>query len=1209
MKEEGSVAFLLLGLFMAAVLTTLFFVLKKHNISPAPVYTPIVTPAPSVSPAPRVSPAPTPSPRVSPAPTPSPVFGSIIPSTPAPAPSPIVAQVRANTPAPSTPPSQSLPAEFVAFLNSALSALLSEETAIQLGVDLALKGEKSIIFSLLKSLSKKISQLGELSKSISQTIAKRWAERTMTGSMKFRFPSLDVLKRARLGLSWGKESTKLGENTAKNLKSVAGRSFDVAGALTDAGVRIATSAGRLATAGAKMAMSMATDPIMVAMVVGMALDSKNVGNFAQLSQTSDLLLERNNQLKDTYNATIDCYSWPPGPTCPPSPAPSPTPARSPAPSPGPAPSPTPARSPAPSPGPAPSPKPGRWPQFFGPHDLVDYDVLFADMKTRIYSLIADPGDPHEGFKATIDLIAALPQTGSVPGVLSSLTSLFNSINYLTGTADPVMAPFIWAKQDSQRLIQSAATNLNGVPGTDRIIARLNLLLAMQGIVSNYILQIIQNGGQEIDISTFTTLVMTPLPDSLIKALVDVEMDQDCLNSGGIVFNPGNGWDSHTCTWATKEDCHGSFPWVNPDNTIQDDLTPNTTKLLCMTTCPAPSPAGSPGPAPQIPCPAPSPCPAIRDPSTKANMTYTEWRNKDWFSRANLVDTGGKGAWNANLDKNAIPVGGACIIGDAGFHQFCEKPQTVGLCNGQNPSAHNKYDRTTGTCVNTAQLCQIKGVSFAPNLAASLLGPGDIEGSSYPSCYVSGTQHAASALVGDTIMRFYSSTATACINFDPIPNINSGDPVVNAVVNGITQNVLNPIGQGLTTFASDVEAGILQAVGALATGVGYVIDTAVQANSQQNVQDTINSLSCVVGAGSCSTQLGDSLCTGNPAFNGQGRTKYFSLGNRFQCCKPTQTVDSNGNCKDVCRSDQVQDLAGGCTCAGTAKPIDFGTYCGTTADCPACPSGQRHRNSWDCSCDCPDMTWNYNGQCISNTQCPSGYWVKSGVLTVGSINDCTPVVAGQNPPPKLLDSYGQGNCTFDWKLGNGSNWSVTINKSCFDASALGDATAQANIQNNKVDCQLNDWTDTSQCGTGGCNTTGTKTQSTTVKTQPSGGGSACPPLTRTTPCANSSCPGTSSNNPCPYGLSLDGVNCNSSYPDRGPNSLNNTNIESDVLIKQLFGQITGYCAPGQYLGPTGTNCYYCPINTYQPYNNITKNGNICAPCPPGKTAVPGSASCQ
>jgi hypothetical protein len=396
-----------------------------------------------------------------------------------------------------------------------------------------------------------------------------------------------------------------------------------------------------------------------------------------------------------------------------------------------------------------------------------------------------------------------------------------------------------------------------------------------------------------------------------------------------------------------------------------------------------------------------------------------------------------------------------------------------------------------------------------------------------------------------------------------------------------------------------------------TGVATpVIQSTIQAAPALVSSQTASTIGGLF-TGQSTAPTGDALCTSNPTYNNAGRTKYFSTSDgKYNCCKPGQTVNASGTCIDVCRADQIRDSAGGCTCAGTAKPIEFGTYCGTTANCPACPSGQKFATTWDCSCTCPGTTWNYNGQCINNTQCPSGYWVKAGVMSVRSINDCTPVVAGQKAPVKLTSSgsacgWADGHCVynFNFTLDGGRSFSTSVNAFNYD-SAYATAIAQANDENNRVDCVMNDWTDTSQCNSGTC----TKTQSRTVRTQPSARGTACPTdLTRTIQCASAVCPKNIVSNPCPYGLSQNGETCNSLYPNAAKAD-DNSQYSTFISLQAKRGLIPRYCKPGEYMGSDGVNCKSCPVNTYQPYNTVVKNVNICAPCPPGKAANPGSASC-
>lgn len=1132
---RGAAGALFLGFIgFVVIVISIIFLSQKQSTSPAP--TPVVgqVPAPAPEPIdlPSLTTAPAPAPVQAPSPAPAPlVFGSITPRGPAPAPAPIIQQVFTTAP---TPPPYDTPLDMLlGFLNGIPDMLLSRQNIVLAIADLIINKEKSMVYDLVKGMFQRVARLPALASRISASIERRVAARTATGAIRGKFKFMSLFERARLGLSWGKTASKLGEDTGAKLAREAGTRINVAEILGRAAAqsaRATVSAGKFA---GSLAKGVVTDPLMVVAAAGMALDMTDPLKFAQITQTSDMLVERNDQLKATAEITVDCSANPFGPKCPPSPGA------------------------APAPGPAPPPKAGRFPRFLGPHDLMPVEAMFADLATNIYSLVGDPSDPKGGLKTTIDMIPS----STYLDVKNSLTALYNSIDLTNPAVDGVLSPFIYTSPASQTIVQNAIKALKDKPKTtllDVVINRLEIIFLMQGIVSDYIAQIRGNNYGDITLADFQQLTMTPLSDAVIDKLTDAMLDFNCVQNGGLVFNPGNGYDAHTCTWATKEDCHGAFPWALKDGTVINDATQRTKDMMCMTTCPAPCPAGSPAPCPPpVPCPAPSPCAAISDPS-KVDLTYTEWRNKDWFSKANWISS--NPAWNAALDQNAIPSGGACIAADPGLHSFCDEPVTTGS-NTLNVggTANNVYIRETGTCVNSEKMCAIKGVSYDWNMSASKLGGGNVEGSNYPSCYRSTSQQIAADIFGNTL------TALAVQGGIKPSVIDSGNSVVDAVVSAtVNAGFVMPI-------IAIIEAPqTAQALNAVLTGGQY----------------------CPGGpGGACS---GDALCTASTTYRNAGRTKYFDTGGgKFNCCTPTQSIDSQGNCIDPCRADQVRDVSGKCVCGGS-NPVNFGTYCGTTATCPPCTGGKKLGNSYNCSCFCDTNQWEYNGQCISNSLCPSGYWVKPGVVTVGSINDCTPAVAGQRPPPKLQGAVPN----FIAILWNNRPLIITAN-------SVADAIRQANAENYK--CELNDWTDTSQCGSGVCNTIGTKTQSTTVKYAPGPDAAPCPPLTQTVSCINENCPGTNSINPCPYGLSQDGVNCNTGYPDIGVKDANFSKSQTNRAFVTLFG--TPACDPGRYISPSSTGCFACPQNTYQPYTTTVKSGNICVPCPPGKTSVPGSTVCS
>lgn len=931
----GGAAALFLGFIgFVVIVISIIFLSQKPSTSPAPA--PVVGQEPGApEPAPAQAPAPAPEPGPAPAPAPAPlVFGSITPRGPAPAPAPIIQQV--FTTAPSPPPYDTPLDKLLNFLDGIPDMLLNRQNLVLAIADLIINKEKSMVYELVKGMFQRIARAPALASKISASIERRVAARTATGAIRGKFKFMSLFERARLGLNWGKTSAKIGEDVGAKLTQEAGSRFATREALQVARAAAFNATRTVALNTTKLAGSLAvgiaTDPLMIAAGVGLVLDMTDPLKFAQITQTSDMLDERNDQLKKTAEVTVDCSANPFGPKCPPSPGA------------------------APAPGPAPPPKVGRFPRFLGPHDLMPVEAMFADLETTIKSLVGIPSDPKGGLKTTIDMIPS----STYLDVKNSLTALYNSIDI---TVAGMESPFIYTSPASQTIVQNAINTLKSKPKTtllDVVINRLEIIFLMQGVVSDYIAQIRGNNYGDITEAEFQRLTEDKLSDDVYDKLVDSLLDFNCVQNGGLVFNPGNGYDAHTCTWAAKEDCHGAFPWALKDGTVINDATQRTKDMMCMTTCPAPCPAGSPAPCPPpVPCPAPSPCAAISDPS-KVDLTYTEWRNKDWFSKANWISS--NPAWNAALDQNAIPSGGACIAADPGLHSFCDEPVTTGS-NTLNVggTANNVYIRDTGTCVNSEKMCAIKGVSYDWNMSASKLGGGNVEGSNYPSCYRSTSQQIAADIFGNTL------TALAVQGGIQPAVINSGNSVVDAVVSAtVNAGFVMPI-------LAIVEAPqTAQALNAVLTGGQY----------------------CPGGpGGACS---GDALCTASTTYRNAGRTKYFDAGSgKFNCCKPTQTVDSQGNCIDPCRADQVRGIDGRTCVCGGSKPIDFGTYCGTTANCQACTGGKIQTGTTSCRCECPAGTYDDNGTCRTQGSCPPGK-MYTGTGRPVSASDCVTACSGATP---------------------------------------------------------------------------------------------------------------------------------------------------------------------------------------------------------------------
>jgi hypothetical protein len=642
--------------------------------------------------------------------------------------------------------------------------IVSEQFLANIIADIILNPHGGML-QLLGALAKKIVAAGEVMAKTAKSVFTVLSN-TTRGKFLAKFSSLTELERAKLGLRFGKESARLGESASlraatEGLPGAEG----MARALATIGRGIggaALGAGKLAGG---LAAGLLTDPLTYITAIGIAMDETNFGHFNELRQTSDWLDVRKSSGNDWYNNVIDCTSTPLGPSCPPSPAASPAPA------------------PAPSPGPAPPPVSGTFPNFLGPIDYVDPLVIMADAQTEIYSMFTDPGDPNGGFAKTINL---LPISSPVKTALSQLyESVRTSDN--GGTANYLYAPFIWADTDSQAIIQNAITTLQSASDANSVFiaCRLKIHLAFQQITADYIVWLVNNNaiaqGTDITGHDFNALILHRLPDSIWHDFSVAYTDIQCTNYGGVVFNPGPGYNPHTCTWANKEDCHGQFPWMTQSGVLVDDATQNDINVLCMSTCPAPCPAGTPSPAcpPPIPCPAPSPCAATQDP-TKSNAVYSEWRDSSWFATQGYFNNQANGrSWNANIDQNAInQIQGACIQGDYKLHFLCD--QTLTTLAG---SANNVYIRDQGTCVNSQDVCNKFGVSYNPSMGANQLGGNDPEGRNYPSCYTNSTDTWASYILGTDWVRFYNSGAHT--NFNPSGWLNTGSQVGNAVINPLS----------------------------------------------------------------------------------------------------------------------------------------------------------------------------------------------------------------------------------------------------------------------------------------------------------------------------------------------------------------------------------------------------------------------------------------
>jgi hypothetical protein len=251
---------------------------------------------------------------------------------------------------------------------------------------------------------------------------------------------------------------------------------------------------------------------------------------------------------------------------------------------------------------------------------------------------------------------------------------------------------------------------------------------------------------EVDTISDTLFIMLCnqyLTSTELDNIHNLALDNICTSEGGVGFVPGNGYDK-MCSYKTMDDCHAAFPWPPPDNDDRD-------------------------------------------------MTYTEWRTKPWFS---------SGDWTNTITQANIPPNGACIAADPSIHQLCDEEIATGTGR-----ARNQYVRETGECVNTRDVCRVKGVSYRD--------------SDPPTCYVAEGQELAELLFGSTIVRFLMSNGKLSLDPDlittvvtvTIPPVNSGNSTVDTAVNTVSSGLASAaaeIANAGIIAANEIQAGLVDA---------------------------------------------------------------------------------------------------------------------------------------------------------------------------------------------------------------------------------------------------------------------------------------------------------------------------------------------------------------------------------------------------------------
>lgn len=224
-------------------------------------------------------------------------------------------------------------------------------------------------------------------------------------------------------------------------------------------------------------------------------------------------------------------------------------------------------------------------------------------------------------------------------------------------------------------------------------------------------------------------------------LYDRAFDSLCLERGGTLIDPGGNFGKQ-CSHSSEAACHAKSPWITNEGPQGNDT---------------------------------------------QNITYTEWRNRDFFNR--------------NYSPASLPLtaAGACIIQDPSYHLGCD---TEDICAGLTTQVcgKNEYIRNLGVCQNTSATCGgVAGVSTCEHMRKinstgddcptglngknADLGPHSsflLDGQTLRSCYSDTGLNWGDILFpgGSTILRYFTSgqfeTAAVEILQDAAVTVLTGD---------------------------------------------------------------------------------------------------------------------------------------------------------------------------------------------------------------------------------------------------------------------------------------------------------------------------------------------------------------------------------------------------------------------------------------------------
>jgi hypothetical protein len=403
-------------------------------------------------------------------------------------------------------------------------------------------------------------------------------------------------------------------------------------------------------------------------------------------------------------------------------------------------------------------------------------------------------------------------------------------------------------------------------------------------------------------------------------LYDRAFDSICISHGGVLIDTGITGRPKQCSHASETACHAQSPWVEGTGIVTSD---------------------------------------------DKDITYTEWRGRDFF--------------NKNYSPASVPVGkaGACIVQDPSRHEMCSSEAICMKSGTDVQCGKNTYIRNKGICVNTPDLCKKAGVSYCADMRqpggsggdcptaldgrqadlggyASILPPGE----TLPSCYKNVGDNWAEFLTSSTIYRYFKSGA-AWTDTAALLSSQTGNAGVDAVMT-------------YTTGADQGLAALTQAQNLVAQGQAAAAATSAQ-QCTWNGGRYLNGTCYTCPSGQTTSAVYGAYDAGLQSYPITGYTCVASPPPPA-VVQPWQhaATPTPPGVQTASLPVQTSTVSGSQACPAGSVNSGIGClngYCGANTPCLTCPAGQTlsSDNMWCYTCPTGSSWQGSTAGCVSSSR--------------------------------------------------------------------------------------------------------------------------------------------------------------------------------------------------------------------------------------------------